>query len=328
MRWRGLLLASVGLVLVVTACEGAANTKSAPSGGSGNASAVDQAPRPAVTPAGARSVAAPTTTAAPAQAGAAEQAQGQGQTAPLPGLDRKIIYDVTLDLTVKDTRDAFTRVGSLASGSGGFIAESNVRQESDQIRADVTIRVPVDRYLDVLNQLRGIAVKINSEKSSANDVTEEYTDLQSRQRTLEATEQQLMTLLQQAKSVQDVITVQDKLTAVRTDIDKITGRLNLLGHLTDLATIHLTLRPDVPVLVKYDSRIELRQAWPVPRNAAITALSRGWEASTLVLGAIGAALLTAIAFGWWLAPVALALLWYRRRTTGSRPQAAVEAGED
>ena len=209
-------------------------------------------------------------------------------------------------------QSAFERVSAVAESSGGIVADANIRQEGENRRASITIRVPSSRYQDALNQLRGLAVTVDSERINANDVTEEFTDLQSRQRNLEATEQQLLTFLGQARNVTEVMQVQERLTATRGEIEKVRGRINLLGRLTELATIQVQLRPEVG------------PAANAPGLAAspTAAFERGWDASVAVLRGALIAVLTIAGFAWWLLPlVALSVWLLRRRTTPAAPAA-------
>jgi hypothetical protein len=215
--------------------------------------------------------------------------------------DRKLVVNASLDLVLDDVQSGFERIGAIAQANGGLVADSTMRQNSDgNRRATITVRVPVNRTQDALAQIRALAVKVESERSSANDVTEEYTDLEARQRNLEASEQQLLALLAQAKNVQEVLQVQDRLTSTRTEIERIKGRINLLTRLTDLATIQAQLHPE-----------------PTPVAATGTgpldALARGWQTSLDVVGSIALAGLTALAFSWWLLPLVILVAWVVRR---------------
>jgi hypothetical protein len=313
------------LALLAAACGGASDSKkesgsdpaAAPATSGEQARAIG-ATAAADQSAAQRQAAAPApATAGQSQSAAGGQPQGGAQNAqPLPPTaDRKLIFNVSLDLIMKDVQDGFERVGQIAEANGGFVADSSFRQEGDQRRASVTIRVPAQRYRDVLDQVRGLAVKVDSEKSSANDVTEEYTDLQARQRNLEATEQQLLVFLGQAKNVQEVLTVQDRLNSTRAEIEKVKGRLNLLGRLTDLATIQMTLRPEPAPVAKE----------PAPESGPVAALREGWEASLDVVGGIALAVLTVAAFSWWLLPFAALALWLYRREQRRRAIGQVPA---
>jgi hypothetical protein len=239
--------------------------------------------------------------AAPAPAREAPRTAESGG-APTQTTDRKIIHTLFLDLVVKDVQAEFQKIALIAEQSGGFVAESSLRQENNQRRASITIRVPAGRHQDVLSQIRGLATKVESERATANDITEEFTDLESRRRNLEAAEQQLLVFLGQAKTIQEVLQVQDRLNSTRAEIERIRGRQNLLNRLSELATIQIQLRPEA-----------------APAKADVgggpsAALRRGWEASTELLGGVALGLLTAAAFSWWLVPVVLVVAWLARRT--------------
>ena len=291
-RARTLLAGLVGMALLVVACSREENKASAP---------VEHRAQSGGAPSVAASVAADRAAGdAQSREAAAPAAQGQSG-APLPGSERKVISNVFLDLVMKDVQSGFERIGAIAEANGGLVAESNVRREGDEQRATITIRVPAGRYQDVLGQIRGLAVRVESERANANDVTEEYTDLQSRQRNLEAAEAQLLVLLGQAKNIQEVLQVQDRLNSTRAEIERVKGRINLLTRLTDLATIQAQLRPE---------------SASVHRDAdggLLAALERGWNASTVVLGSVLVAVLTAAAFSWWLLPLAALAAWIARR---------------
>jgi hypothetical protein len=278
------------------------NQPAATVGSSQEMAAQAQAPKSSNAGTGAAQAAAP-----------APNGQPQASGGQLPGTDRKIIYNVFLDLTVKDVQTSFERIGRIAQDSGGLIAESNIRQEGKERRATITIRVPSGRYQDVMGLIRGLGTA-ESERSNANDVTEEFADLRSRQRNLEATESQLLVFLGQAKNIQEVLQVQDRLNTVRAEIERIKGRMNLLDRLSDLATIQVQLRPESAVTK------------PAPATTgAVAALRRGWDASTELLGGLGIAALTVAGFSWWLLPVLALALWLVRRETRRRGAAYVPA---
>jgi hypothetical protein len=242
-----------------------------------------------------------------ASTGGSAPAAAPGGAAPTSQIaDRKLVVNASLDLVLDDVQSGFERIGAIAQANGGLVADSTLRQDSDgNRRGTITIRVPVNRIQDALAQIRDLAVKVESERSSANDVTEEYTDLEARQRNLEASEQQLLALLAQAKNVQEVLPVQDRLTSTRTEIERIKGRINLLTRLTDMATIQAQLRPE-PAPVAGDG------------TGPLDALARGWQTSLDVVGGVALAGLTTLAFSWWLLPLVVFVAWAVRREVRRR----------
>lgn len=228
--------------------------------------------------------------------------------------DRKIVQTAALKLQVKNVGDSYGEVTRIATTAGGFVSTSNVSNAGDSQIATLSLRIPTARYQQVLGDLRALGVKVDNETSNANDVTEEYADLASRQRNLEAAETQLLTLLGNAKTVAEVLQVQDRLTTVRGQIEQAKGRQQLLDKLSDLATISITLRP-------------------VPAAAAQTTHATGlraqaddaWASSIDFLGTIAGGLLTVVVFSWWLPIVAIpAVVIGKRMTRHTAPTPATE----
>ena len=180
--------------------------------------------------------------------GALAPATGGAPQAASTTLERKIVFTAAIALTVTDVGASFSEVSRLATSSGGFVERSsfaNTGADADRA-ASLTIRVPVSRYEDTLGSLRGLrGSSLQTEASNSREVTDQYTDLQSRLRNLERTEQQYLDLLAHAKTIPDILTVQDRLDAVRLHVEQIQGRLKVLDDQTDLATIDVSLTPVV-----------------------------------------------------------------------------------
>lgn len=236
--------------------------------------------------------------------GGAETSSGDGSSPQTIGttLDRKIVMTATLTMEAEEVLRRYEDIGNLAASYGGFIASSSLGNDSEQQSASLTIRIPADRYQNALIDLRKMG-DVKGEQSSAGDVTEEYTDLQSRLRNLRATETQLLELMNRAATIDEILTVTDRLNINRGEIEQVQGRINLLDNQADLATI--TVHLSTPVAGK-----------PVVDDGKTTpleALENGWEASLDVLTAIAAATLAVVAFSWWLVPVVAVGGWLVRR---------------
>ena len=244
---------------------------------------------------------------AESRASGASSATGQaaapaGGVPSLPAtLDRKIVETASLQLQVDDVGGGFEEVGRIATASGGFVASSKFSYRGEQQIASVTVRVPSAAYQSVLRELRGLAKKVDAEDSNASDVTEEYTDLASRLRNLEATQAQLLTLLAKAQSITDILIVQDRLNSVTGEIEQVKGRMQLLDNLTELATVTVHLRPVVGPVSNGGSGVDLGQT-----------ISEAWDDSLAFLGGILEDVLTVIVFAWWVPVIgvpAAAVAW-------------------
>lgn len=243
-------------------------------------------------------------------AGSAPAAPANGGSQPaLPSVsDRKIIFNATLGLEVPEVGRAFNEVGRIAQVNGGFIERSTFSGDDDNAKrtgASATVRVPGDRYQATLQDLRALAgAKVRSESSKSTDVTEQYTDLQSRLRNLERTEQQYLKLLEQAKGIPEILAMTDRIDAVRGQIEQVQGRLNVLDKLTELASIDVTLSPLAAV------KAAPKDSGPKGIGQSF-ADSWAWSLNAArYLGAAGAALL--VVAGWVAIPALLVLVALRQ----------------
>jgi len=215
----------IALILVTTillsACGAAAPT----------ASPVDRQ-----TIAGGAPVEAPAATMAPlAQAPApaeksADSYNSAGSAVPPIQQDRLVIQNADLALVVKDPKAKMDQMGQMAKTMGGFVVSMNLYQTTTQNGTQVpegtiVIRVPADHMEDALNQIKGDVVDIQNETRSGQDVTQEYVDLNSRLKNLEAAEAQLTKIMQDATKTEDVLNVFNQLVATREQIELIKGQM-------------------------------------------------------------------------------------------------------
>jgi hypothetical protein len=176
------------------------------------------------------------------------------QSAPAAAVERKIIYNATLSLEVEEPAKAMPRVASIAASRGGFVVTSESQQHTgaDGGRAyeviTIEVRVPAAQFDAAINELRGLGSRVNAEKLTGQDVTEEYIDLEARLRTQKALETQFLEIMKGARAVEDALAVQRELANVRTEIERLEGRRRFLESQTSLSTISVTLQPPSPLI--------------------------------------------------------------------------------
>ncbi len=192
--------------------------------------------------------------AAPMEAPAADLSVAEGVVAQMAVDDlgsltnRMIIRTADLAVVVEDTETALTQIRGVAAALNGYVANANFWRANDQLRGTVTIRVPAESFDVAMDQMKDLAIRVERENVSAQDVTEEYTDLSARLRNLEATEEELLALLtevrEQTRKAEDVLAVHRELTNIRGQIEQLKGRLQFLERMTALATINVELIPE------------------------------------------------------------------------------------
>jgi hypothetical protein len=257
----------------------------------------------------------------PATSSSAPQSQPAGAPGVVPAPDlptagegRQIIRSGTAELEVRSVAEAFESVRQIATGAGGMVADSSFTGSGDRESAHLTLRVPVDRFGDVIVRLRDVAVEVRSITTGSNDVTEEVTDIEATIRNLRAVEAQYVQLLSRTGSIAEVLSVQDRLNQVRLQIDRTEARRQSLAARAEMSTITVSLSP-------VGANIEGRGALASARAA--------WAASLETLAFIGTAVLVAVVYSWWLIPiVAVGLIvarraWRRAHVTADAPPAAL-----
>ncbi|MBI3967013.1 MAG: DUF4349 domain-containing protein, partial [Chloroflexi bacterium] len=226
-------------------------------------------------PAGAPAAPAPAQSA-PAPSGSGQSAEGSNPAlVRAPADDRRIIYTTEISLLVKSVTEAVATLTNLATGSGGFVAGVESKEEQNLPVTVVKLRVPPARYDATIAELRRMAVEVKSEKATTQDITEEFADVQTQIASLEATHKQLLEILTQAKTVEDIIRINERANSVKLQIDRLKGRLSFLERQSDLATITAFLRPAEGWLARDYSaqRSSLRKA-EANKAAAELALQR------------------------------------------------------
>lgn len=169
-----------------------------------------------------------------------------GQTAA--DVVQKIIKTGSLDMLVRDVSAAATEIGTIAAARGGYLQSSSISEGSDgTYRGNVVVRVPVEKFEATMTALRDLATLVRNESSNGQDVTEQYTDLEAQLRNAKAQEETYLEVLKQAKSVEDVLKVQERLGAIRAQIESLQGRIQYLANTTSLSTISVNLSEETAV---------------------------------------------------------------------------------
>jgi PKD repeat protein len=173
-----------------------------------------------------------------------------------PPIDRMVVRNGYLELVVDDVDSTAQTIGGIAATFGGHVVSSSVYQDSGRTYGSVVIRVDATRFDSALGALRTLAAEVARESTSSTDVTEEYIDLSARKRNLERTEEQLLALMEQAGTVEDLLNVQREITRVRGEIEQLEARIRYLEQTSAMSLIEVFLRESIlTVSFSADSRV-------------------------------------------------------------------------
>ncbi|MFP4191225.1 MAG: DUF4349 domain-containing protein [Candidatus Hydrogenedentota bacterium] len=226
-------------------------------------------------------------------------------------VERKIVYTATVALRVERFDGVPDSIRQVAGEHDGYIADEELRSRPGRPRGgDWTVRVPVDQYEAFLEAVSDVG-DLDSLRQQAEEVTEEYYDVQARLENKRREEDRLLELLaHETATLEDVLNVEQALSSVREEIERHEGRLRVLRDQITFSTVTITVT-------------EMRGYDPEEQTGFFARLSRAWDESLSglfaavqwVIVALAAALPWLIVFG---APViALAVLgrraWRRAR---------------
>ncbi len=231
--------------------------------------------------------------------------------------ERKIIYEAQVTLVVEDFSETEREVPELVKQHGGYSAEVEVdRTQGERLSGRWVVRIPVDQYDAFLGAISKLGIP-ETFNQTAQDVTEEYVDLEARIANKKRLEERILELLEGSDGeIKDVIEVERELARVRGEIEQMEGRLRFLENRTALTTVTI-------------NAVERQSYVPAQAPTFLGRIDQAWGSSLISLQRFGEHLTVAIVFmfPWFLvvvvvlAPAIWCLRIYKRRTTvASEPQ--------
>jgi hypothetical protein len=166
--------------------------------------------------------------------------------------NRMVVKNASLSIVVEEPGSTMDAISKLASDLGGYVVSSNLYRIQvdggvEVPQAHITIRVPVDKLDQALTEIKSGAGQILNENVSGQDVTQEYTDLESRLRNLENAEAQLTEIMDQAYKTDEVLTVYNRLVEVQEQIELIKGQMKYYEQSAALSAISVDIQANEAV---------------------------------------------------------------------------------
>jgi len=165
------------------------------------------------------------------------------------GPDRKVIYNAAFEVRVTNLEHARERTRAIATDLGGYM-----QKEQDLA---VTLRVPSARFAAAVEQIGSLG-RIVSRSVNADDVTEQFVDLEIRLRVKQEYLAQLNRLYEQGGALKDLLDIKREIDKVTEEIERLKGRLRFLGDRIAMSTI--TVRFKVTT-THIDRRFKLPFSW-------------------------------------------------------------------
>lgn len=208
----------------------------------------------------------------------------------------KIIRNADLKFKVDNVKKASAKIANLVDMNGGYISSEDLSsnksyyqtlettEASETVEYEVWtsniiyIRVPSKNFQPLISSMKGLSISEDYVKINAQDVTEEYYDLETRLKTKKEVEARYIDILKsKAKTLNEILIAEDKIRVIREEIEAVEGRLNYLKNKVSLSTIQLEIYQDTyytQETTRY-KRFE-KTGWSFGEKAG-NALSTGWD---------------------------------------------------
>lgn len=179
----------------------------------------------------------------PSAGGESAPTEKSGETANLDAAQRKdvelkIIYTAYISLMVDNLDELDVQLREQVKSLKGYVSNSSVSRANRQYPyGSWTLRIPTTEYKGFIEGLAKYGT-VESVQETAEDVTEEYVDLESRLTNQRRLETRLAELLEnQTGKLDDVLSVERELARIRGEIERIEGRLRYLGNQVNFSTV-------------------------------------------------------------------------------------------
>ncbi len=129
---------------------------------------------------------------------------------------------------------------------GGFVATTNSEKlPNGKVRGAVVVRTPPEHLDELVIALRRELAKggeLKGQRIGSQDITKQFTDLESRLRAARTMEERLLQIIKTGKGeVKDLLNVEKELGVWRTKIEEMEGELRFFAHQVALSTLTVTL---------------------------------------------------------------------------------------
>jgi hypothetical protein len=168
-------------------------------------------------------------------------------TVQAQAVERIVLKNASLSIVVDDPASTMDVISKLAEDMEGFVVSANLNKYTlennvEVPHATITIRVPEEKLDEAIKTIEQQSSQEPLSKTiNSQDVTSEYTDLQSRLRNLESAEEQLRKIMEDAVRTEDVLSVYNQLVSIREQIEVVKGQIKYYDQASALSSISVDI---------------------------------------------------------------------------------------
>lgn len=184
-----------------------------------------------------------------------EAGSGISNTATAMPENQKLIRTVYMDAQTTSMDGVMSWLENRVAELGGYFEQKSIRRSGSRDDgsyyryADMMIRVPAENLDSFLAQI-GENTVVTSTREETENVTLQYVSTKSRVEALETEQKRLLELLEEAGNMEDLLTIESRLTDVRWELENYASQLRVLDNQVDYSTVYLNINEvDKPKVV-------------------------------------------------------------------------------
>ena len=154
--------------------------------------------------------------------------------------NRKLIRTVNMDVETEEYDKLLETLMQRLEALGGYAESFSTNGNGSNRNGNITARVPKDKVDEFLQVIEG-ASNITYRHEEVEDVTLNYVDMESRKKMLQKEQDRLLEFLDEAETLEDIITLESRLTEVQYELERMESQLRSYDNLIDYSTVHISI---------------------------------------------------------------------------------------
>ena len=178
---------------------------------------------------------------------------------------QKLIKTVTLNMETREFETVLSGIQAKVTETGGYTERSEVSGNSyygnGNRSAWLSLRIPADKLDTFVTTVSGLG-NVTNKSESVEDITLQYVDTESHKKALETEQARLLTLMEQAESMDDIIKIETRLSEIRYELQTYETTLRTYDNQVSYSTVNIDLyevdRESAPEKQSFASELKTR----------------------------------------------------------------------
>jgi len=178
-------------------------------------------------------------------------------------VERKLIKVGRVEFETDNLSSTRKTIFDAVDAYKGYVSSDQEFKTPERISNTVIIRIPSDNFDNLLKDATQGVEKFESKEINVQDVTEEFLDVQARLKTKKELETRYLDILKQAKTVTEILEIEQQIGQLRSEIESIEGRLTYLQNQVSFSTLTMTFYESIPNQTEFGQKFKngFRNGW-------------------------------------------------------------------